>query len=178
MRTSTRLPLYLAGGAAAIALAIGGGIVASQSGGGKPAANSSPVSGATVQTRNTGLGNILVDSKGRTVYLFTKDMGNSATCTGTCLSYWPPVQANGNLQVGGGASATQLATITTPGGGHQLSYAGHPLYYFVGDHKAGDTSGEALDQFGGLWYALAPNGSAVTQATANAGNGGGGGYGY
>lgn len=177
MQTSKRLPLYLAGGAAVTALAIGGGIIASESGAAKPAANRSAASGVTVQTRNTGLGNILVDGKGRTVYLFTKDMGNSVNCTGACLSYWPAVPANADLQVGGGASATDLTTITTPGGGHQLSYAGHPLYYFVGDHKAGDTSGQALDQFGGPWYALAPNGSAVTQSASNGGSGGGG-YGY
>ena len=177
MTTSKRLPLCIAGGAAVAALAVTGGIVlSSQSNAAKPAGGATPAAGTTVQTRTTGLGRILVDGSGRTVYLFAKDPTNQPTCTGACATYWPPVLANGTAQAGGGASAADLTTIA-PGGHQQLSYAGHPLYYFIGDHKAGDTTGQGLDQFGARWYALTPAGSAVTQsADSSAGADGTGGY--
>jgi predicted lipoprotein with Yx(FWY)xxD motif len=178
MPTRKRLPLYLAGGAAVSALAVTGGLIASaQSGAAKPATGPSAAAATTVQTRTTGLGPILVDGQGRTLYLFAKDTGDQPSCTGTCAGYWPPVPANGAVHAGGGASATDLGMIAESGGGEQLSYAGHPLYYFVGDHKAGDTTGQALNQFGGLWYALTPTGTAVTQSASNTG-GGTSGFGY
>jgi predicted lipoprotein with Yx(FWY)xxD motif len=174
MPTSKRLPLYIAGGAAVSALAVTGGILAANSGGsgGAPAAAAS----SSVATSNTGLGQILVDGKGRTVYLFEKDTGPATTCTGSCTTYWPPVPANGTVQAKGQASTTEIGSITTPGGGRQLSYAGHPLYYFIGDKKAGDTKGQALDQFGALWYALDAGGNAVTQAASTGTSNYGGGY--
>ena len=69
-------------------------------------------------------------------------------CTSSRTSYWPPVPANAVVHAGGGASAADLSSIPAPSGGRQLSYAGHPLYYFIGDHHTGDTNGQALDQFG------------------------------
>lgn len=175
MPTSRRLPFYIAGGAAVSALAVTGGILAANSGGsggGTPAAAAS----SSVATSNTGLGQILVDGKGRTVYLFEKDTGPTSTCTGSCTQYWPPVPANGTVQATGQASAAEVGSIAEAGGGRQLSYAGHPLYYFVGDKHTGDTKGQALDQFGALWYALDAGGNAVTQTASSGSSNYGGGY--
>jgi predicted lipoprotein with Yx(FWY)xxD motif len=178
MRTTKRLPFYIAGGAAVSAAAIAGGIVAgTHSNAAKPAA-STGVTTTTVQTRNTNLGQVLVDGKGRTLYLFAKDPNGQATCTGDCVQYWPPVLAKGALQAGSGASATDLGTVAAPDGGRQVSYAGHPLYYFIGDRHAGDSDGQALDQFGARWYALTPAGTADTNSASDAGSGGGGVGGY
>lgn len=170
-RPSKRLPFYVAGGAAISALAVAAGLLATDSG----AASSSGREAAattTIQTRTTGLGQIVVDGRGRTVYLFAKDTGDRSSCTGACASFWPPVPAGRVVHAGGGASAAELARITAPGGGQQLSYAGHPLYYFIGDHHAGDTNGQALNQFGATWYTLSPAGGPVTQTAADRGNDG------
>jgi predicted lipoprotein with Yx(FWY)xxD motif len=76
----------------------------------------------------------------------------------------------------GGASAASIGVIARPGGSRQLSHAGHPLYYFVGDGRAGQTRGRALNQFGARWYVLDSTGGAVVNTACTAGNGGG--YGY
>jgi predicted lipoprotein with Yx(FWY)xxD motif len=177
MPTTKRLPFYIAGGAAVSALAVTGGILASQSGSSSaaysPAGNTAAAN--VITTRGTGLGQILVDGAGRTIYLFAKDTGPAATCTSSCLSYWPAVPATAGEHVAGQASAADLGSIAETGGGRQSSYAGHPLYYFVGDKHAGDTNGQALDQFGAKWYVLDPAGAAITQ-TGKANNSNGGGY--
>jgi len=129
-------------------------------------------------TRNTDLGQILVDTQGRTLYLFAKDTGATSTCDGSCASYWPPVPVTGVPHAAGGASATSLGVITRADGAQELSYAGHPLYYFIGDTKAGQQHGQGVDQFGAKWYVLDATGTAVVQQPSNTGNTGGGGYGY
>ncbi len=176
MATSKRLPLYIAGGAGVSALAVALGVTVSSSSAGGPALTAAP-SSTVVNTRSTSLGQILVDAQGRTLYLFAKDSGPASTCDGSCSSYWPPVPGSAGPQVSGAASATSVSTIARAGGAQQLSYAGHPLYYFVGDTKAGQTKGQGLDQFGAKWYVLDPAGDAVTSAPA-ASTGGGTGYGY
>jgi len=113
-----------------------------------------------------------------TLYLFAKDTGPGSTCEGSCASYWPPVPVSGAPHAAGGAAAAALGVITGSGGSRQLSYAGHPLYYFVGDTKAGQTRGQGLDQFGAKWFVLNSTGAAVVNAPSTASNTGGGGYGY
>ena len=140
----------------------------------KSAVNSS----ATVSLRSTQLGRILVTSRGHTLYLFAKDTGATSTCDGSCASYWPPVPVTGVPHAAGGASATSLGVITRADGAQELSYAGHPLYYFIGDTKAGQQHGQGVDQFGAKWYVLDATGAAVVQQPSNTGNTGGGGYGY
>jgi len=176
---SGRLPLYVAGGAGLSALAVVLGLTVAHSGAKRPAVSASP-SPTVVATRgNTGLGQILVDAQGRTLYLFAKDAGPTSTCQGSCASYWPPVPVSGVPHAAGGAASTSLGVIVRSGGSRQLSYAGHPLYYFVGDSKAGQTRGQGLDQFGAKWFALNASGAAVVNGPSTAGNpGGGGGYGY
>lgn len=116
----------------------------------------SPASSVAVETSK--LGTILTDSQGRTLYLFTKDSTGSSSCTGSCLSVWPAFDASGGAQAGTGVSPTLLGTAS---GAAQVTYNGHPLYYYVGDTKAGDTNGQDLNQFGGSWYVVSASGAQV-----------------
>ena len=109
----------------------------------------------------SGLGSILTDGQGRTLYLFTRDVGGMSSCSGSCASVWPLVTSSTAVQAGGGASASLLGT-TSSGGQMQVTYNGHPLYYYAGDTNPGDTNGEQLNQFGGLWYAVSPTGMQVS----------------
>lgn len=149
--------------------------------------------GAVVKTRTTGLGRVLVDAQGRSLYLFEADKSGRSACYGTCAKFWPPLLTTAKPRAAAGAKAALLGTIRRTDGRLQVTYRGHPLYLFVKDAKAGQTSGEGVDGFGGLWYVLAPSGaSIVRQAAATAANppatttapatttpssGGGGGYG-
>jgi predicted lipoprotein with Yx(FWY)xxD motif len=131
----------------------------------KPAGGSS----ATVSVANTGLGNILVDSQGRTVYLFEKDSGTTSTCSGGCATAWPPLRASGKPTAGSGAKASSLGTTPRSDGKPQVTYNGHPLYGYQGDSKAGDTNGQGINAFGALWYVLSPSGNAITAASSSSG---------
>jgi len=115
----------------------------------------------SVAVRASALGSILTDGGGRTLYLFEKDSGTTSACDGSCASVWPPLLAGGGVQASSGASGGLLATVTRGDGTKQVSYNGHPLYYYVGDHAPGDTSGQNLDQFGGGWYVLSPLGTQI-----------------
>src|SRR3954453_2678718 len=131
---------------------------------------------ATVGVASTSLGNVLVNSQGRTLYLFKKDTGTKSTCTGACAAAWPPLQASGKPTVGSGASASMLATTKRSDGKTQVTYNGHPLYTFVMDKKAGDTSGQGVTAFGASWFALSSAGSQVSAQPSSSTGGGGGGY--
>ncbi|HVS49122.1 MAG TPA: hypothetical protein VHJ99_09480 [Candidatus Dormibacteraeota bacterium] len=107
------------------------------------------------------LGQILVDGNGMTVYLFVKDTGTASTCYTSCAAIWPPVVTTGAPQAGTGADASLLGTTTRTDGKVEVTYAGHPLYYFVQDKAAGDATGQGINGFGGLWWVLAPSGAAM-----------------
>jgi predicted lipoprotein with Yx(FWY)xxD motif len=111
---------------------------------------------------NAKLGQILVDESGMTVYLFVADTGTTSTCYTTCATIWPPVLTTGAPQAGAGAQASLLGTTTRTDGKVEVTYAGHPLYYFVQDKAAGDATGQAINGFGGLWWVLSPAGAAIT----------------
>jgi predicted lipoprotein with Yx(FWY)xxD motif len=162
----TRLPLVAipAAGFAILAAACGGtGAAYGGSGaGGNPYGTLPPSTGAvSVKVATSSLGSFLTDGQGRTLYLFTRDSGVSSSCSGGCASVWPPLTSSTAVQVGTGASATLLGT--TAGGQQQVTYNGHPLYYYAGDTTPGQTNGEQLNQFGGLWYAVSPTGMQVTK---------------
>jgi predicted lipoprotein with Yx(FWY)xxD motif len=108
---------------------------------------------------NNKLGNILVDSQGRTLYLFQKDSGTTSSCTGACAAAWPPLRVNGQPTVGSGANASMVGTTTRSDGNPQVTYNGHPLYLYSGDQNPGDTNGQGLTQFGGGWFAVSPAGN-------------------
>jgi predicted lipoprotein with Yx(FWY)xxD motif len=175
--TQSRLITLLAGAAALVLTALAvvgcGGGSSNASGSTSPpkTANGGP---ATIGVSNGDLGNILVDSRGRTLYLFQKDSGTTSMCTGECAVNWPPLRTNGKPTEGSGANASLIGTTKRSDGKPQLTYNGHPVYLFQGDKKAGDTSGEGLNAFGGSWYALSPAGDQVSGPPANSG----GGYGY
>lgn len=116
---------------------------------------------ATVTTARTGLGQIIVDARGRSLYLFEKDTRGRSACSGLCAVYWPPLLAKGKSAAIKGAKASLLATIRRPDGSRQVTYAGHPLYLFSGDTRAGQTNGEGLQDFGAAWYALTPAGKKI-----------------
>jgi predicted lipoprotein with Yx(FWY)xxD motif len=117
--------------------------------------------GMTVAVNSSKLGRILVDAKGRTLYLFEKDKGATSSCYGACAGGWPPYTTPAAPQAGGGATASLLGTTTRTDGTTQVTYKGHPLYYFVGDKSAGEVTGEGVDAFGAKWYVLAPSGNKI-----------------
>ena len=116
---------------------------------------------ATVKTRHGKLGTFLVGPNGKTLYLFEKDKTTASTCNGACASIWPPLTTNGKPQAQAGISAAKLGTTKRNDGKIEVTYAGHPLYYYVSDTKAGQLSGEGLDQFGAKWDAVAPSGKGI-----------------
>jgi predicted lipoprotein with Yx(FWY)xxD motif len=117
--------------------------------------------GTTIAVATSRLGQILVDGNGMTVYLFVADTGMTSTCYTSCATIWPPVLTTGAPQAGAGASATQLGTTTRTDGKVEVTYAGHPLYYFVQDKATGDTTGQGINGFGGLWWVVSPSGAAI-----------------
>lgn len=118
-----------------------------------------------------GLGKVLVDSTGQTVYLFQKDPRDESACTGACAAAWPPVASAGKPVVGRGAKASLVGTITRSNGKPQLTYAGHPLYLFDGDNAHGDIKGQGVNAFGARWYTVSTNGTAVTTPVSGSSNG-------
>jgi predicted lipoprotein with Yx(FWY)xxD motif len=133
-----------------------------------------PVSGATpasttsavvVSTKHDKLGTILaVGGKHLTVYMFEKDKGASSSCTGTCARVWPPVTSSAAARASGAAVASDLGTITRPDGTEQVTYKGHPLYYFARDGDSGDAYGQGVVGFGASWYVLSPSGNKVDES--------------
>ena len=132
-------------------------------------------------TKQGPLGTYLTDGSGRTLYRFAADTGSSSTCTGSCAHYWPPMLAKGAAKAGSGASNSALGTTKRADGTRQVTYAGHPVYYYLGDAKPGDTKGQGLNLSGGLWWVVAPSGANITAKAGNASSssdsGYGGGYG-
>ncbi|WP_306317491.1 MULTISPECIES: hypothetical protein [unclassified Streptomyces] len=144
----------------------------SSGGGGTTSKDSSTTSkdSSTLSTRDSSLGRILVDGKGRTLYLFTSDgkNSNSMKCDAKCVKEWPHMK--GKPKAGAGAEANLIAT-TKGSGTPQATYAGHPLYYYADDEKAGDVKGQGIDQ---IWYVLDSHGNAIKKPAP--GNGGDSGY--
>lgn len=116
---------------------------------------------ATVTTARTGLGRVVVDGRGRSLYLFEKDTRGRSACSGVCAAYWPPLLTNGRSIAIRGAKPSLLASIRRADGSRQVSYAGHPLYFFSGDTRRGQTNGEGLQDFGAGWYVLMPSGKKI-----------------
>jgi predicted lipoprotein with Yx(FWY)xxD motif len=122
---------------------------------------------ATVGVSTTGVGKVLVDSKGHTLYLFEKDSGAKSACAGACASAWPPLLAMGSPTAAGGAKASLVATTKRSDGASQVTYNGHPLYRYQGDENPGDTAGQGVTAFGAEWYALGPAGKQVTEESSS-----------
>ena len=161
---------FAAAGLASLTLvlaACGGGTSAYGAGGsggyGAPAATPSAAAGtaATVDLHGSSLGQILVDAQGRTLYLFEADKNGKSNCDGSCATAWPPYLSTGTPHAAMGATANLVGTTARADGTTQVNYAGHPLYYYVGDKAPGDTTGQDIDQFGAKWYVLAKDGNKI-----------------
>jgi predicted lipoprotein with Yx(FWY)xxD motif len=136
-----------------------------------PAPSTSPAtaggsSAATVDVHTGNGASFLTDSSGRALYLWTPDTMTTSMCSGACASAWPPLTVKGAPTAGTGATASDLGTISRSDGTKQVTYAGHPLYYFAGDKAAGQTSGEGSNGFGAPWYLVASSGQQITSLSA------------
>src|SRR4051812_2008295 len=119
--------------------------------------SSKPVaSGSTVSTKSTDAGVVLAGEGGKTLYLFEADKNGKPTCSGDCAAAWPPAMASGDVKVSGQADQSKIGTVS---GTKQITYAGHPLYYYVKDTDAEDVYGNGVEAFGAEWYALTPTGA-------------------
>jgi predicted lipoprotein with Yx(FWY)xxD motif len=131
-----------------------------------PASGGASAAGATViTTASSSAGTFLTSGSGRAIYLWAKDTGGMSACTGACASAWPPV--TGTATAAGSAKASDLGTITRPDGTKQVTYDGHPLYYFVGDSGPGTASGQGSDNFGAKWWLVSPAGSDITASVSS-----------
>lgn len=154
-------------------------LVAAGCGGSSASTSRSGVAGArhttkaaTVQTRTIkGLGTVLVNSRGSTLYMFVPDHHRRVTCTGSCAAVWPPLKLKTGQKptAGGAARKSLLGTDKNPGGGRVVTYAGWPLYTYVADTKPGQARGQALNLNGGLWYVLSPTGKVIEKKPAGGG---------
>jgi predicted lipoprotein with Yx(FWY)xxD motif len=178
--TRTRSLTTLTGAATVglVALAVagcgGGGSGNATAATGPPKTASAP--GTTVGLASTGLGKVLVNSQGRTLYLFAADHGSMSVCSGACATAWPPLRASGKPTVGPGLQASAVSTTKRSDGAPQVTYHGHPLYTYIGDQKPGDTTGQGINGFGGPWFALTATGAQASGSASSSNSGGGNGY--
>ena len=172
-------PVPLLAGAAVIPLVAltiaacgGGGAAATAS---PPPSTSAPTTApaqtTTVRVASSRLGRILVDSTGRTLYLFKADVGMKSACSGACATAWPPLLAAGTPAVGAGLTVSKLGTITRSDGGRQVTCNGHPLYTFIEDKEPGDVNGEGVSAFGAAWFAVSPAGNQISSRRTGHGSG-------
>ena len=128
-----------------------------------PAAVSSGTAAMTIGLQSvSGIdGKILADGQGRALYLFTADKSSTSTCTGACAAAWPPVTASAMPMAGGGVSQSMLGTTKRADGTEQLTYNGHPLYYFSADTGSGMAKGQGVKAFGSDWYVVDGKGSKI-----------------
>ncbi|MFI1753610.1 hypothetical protein [Streptomyces sp. NPDC020571] len=135
-----------------------------------PAATSS--TSTAVDIKNGTYGKMLVDEKGRTLYLFEKDKKDKSMCNGDCAKAWPPFTVKAEPTAGDGVKKDLLKTIKRDDGSEQVTYNGHPLYRFADDQKAGDTNGQDVDAFGAKWFVVNPEGKKITTKPQNNNDGG------
>jgi predicted lipoprotein with Yx(FWY)xxD motif len=113
-----------------------------------------------VTVHGSGYGAILADGRGRALYLFTHDSDRSR-CHGACASAWPPFLTKGEPRASGAVRRGLLGTVRRTGGGTQVTYNGHPLYYYVGDKRPGQVRCQGVLEYGGYWYVVNAAGDAV-----------------
>ncbi|HLW16854.1 MAG TPA: hypothetical protein VKV69_05805 [Actinomycetota bacterium] len=166
MKTTRRIATWTAAAAAMLLLLAA---CASKTNAGSGGSTNSPAAtsagGVTVNATSVGmLGTALVTSDGFTLYTLSADAGGKVTCTATsCTSVWPPllVPTGGTAIAGTGLTASMLGTITTPSGAKQVTYNKWPLYRFSQDSAAGQSNGQGIQSFGGVWHPIAPGGQPI-----------------
>lgn len=136
-------------------------------------------SGVTISAKSvSGLGTVLVNQKGQTLYMLTSEKGGKITCTASsgCLHAWPETDLPSGTtaaKAGSGVKSSLLGTVKGADGKMEVTYNGWPLYTFIGDSSAGQAKGQALTNFGGTWYVLNTAGDPVTAKATSAGSGSG-----
>jgi predicted lipoprotein with Yx(FWY)xxD motif len=164
--TRKRFAILLAGAAVAplSALPVASAATSSKT---PPVAGPQPASVSaakkTIEVRSTRLGKILVDSQGRTLYLFKKDSRGKSACSGECAKFWPPLRVSGRPTAGSSISAAKVGTVSRSDRTLQVTYNGHPLYTFLQDTRPGQTHGQGLTAFGAAWFVLSPAGSQISR---------------
>lgn len=155
-------------------------LTAACGGGGSDTAGTSSTGGAAsvLRPEDGALGRILVDRRGRTVYLFAKDAAGTSSCTGACATNWPPVVAPEPLPSSVPGVTAELGATTRDDGSAQLTVADHPVYTFSGDTEPGQTNGQGLTLDGGLWTVVSPAGDPVRGSGEGPTSGDLPGYGY
>lgn len=131
------------------------------------AASSTPASGTAVvvSSKHAKPGTVLdAGPKKLTVYMFEGDKGASSSCSGACAQVWPPVTTSAAATAGGAAVSADLGTITRADGTKQVTYKGHPLYFFEKDKDSGDAYGQGVVGFGASWYVIAPSGKKIDES--------------
>jgi predicted lipoprotein with Yx(FWY)xxD motif len=119
---------------------------------------------AVVSTKKQKLGTFLAGAKGLTLYEFEADKGASSACSGACAKVWPPLTTQGSPTAKKAAAAGDLGTFKRADGTTQVTYAGHPLYYYVKDKDSGDHYGQGINSFGAAWYVVAPSGKKIDES--------------
>jgi predicted lipoprotein with Yx(FWY)xxD motif len=142
-------------------------VVVATSGASTKKTSQTVAAGSPISLKQSSLGRTLVDTNGRTLYLFEGDKGNVSTLSPAGKAVWPPFTATIKPRALNGAVAARIGRVGEAGASAQITYDGHPLYYYVGDRGPGQTRGQGLNQFGALWYVLAASGNAVTSAPSS-----------
>ena len=167
------LAVGLVGAFGLVAAGCGGGSSASAPQSGVAGAEHAASSVAVTTRKISGLGVVLVNSKGRTLYVFMKDQHRRVTCTGQCASFWPPLKWKGTRRpkAGGAAKRSLLSSVKNPSGGRVVTYNKWPLYTYSGDSKAGQANGEAQTLNGGKWYVISAKGVLIKHKSSGGGGG-------
>ena len=151
------------GSSAAAATTVAGTTSAVVTSAGTSAAATPAAGGVVITTASGSAGKYLTDGAGRALYLWAGDSTGKSACAGACAQAWPPLTAKaGTPTVAGGVEDDDLGTIVRADGSRQVTYYGHPLYYFVADMGAGQTSGQGSTGFGAKWSLVALGGTAIT----------------
>ncbi len=137
------------------------------------AASQASATGPSISTAKGSAGTYLTGASGRALYLWVADTKGMSSCSGACAKVWPPVVAKGTPIASHGVSSSDLSTITRSDGTKQVTYKGHPLYYFVEDASSGMTKGQGSDSFGAKWWLVSSSGAAITTGAAKAAGSGG-----
>ncbi len=116
---------------------------------------------SSIAAAKSRFGTILFDGRGFVLYAFTRDTHGQSACSGACAKAWPPYIVTGKLIGRAGIAAGRLATVRRSDGSRQVTYAGRPLYYYVGDRKPRQILCQNVSEFGGLWLVVRPNGTVV-----------------
>jgi len=162
----SRMRLRMSGGVAAAVVVVAVAACGSSNGSSSASKAAAPANATSVATANGADGKYLVGASGRALYLWVADPSGKSVCAGACARFWPPLLTTSTPAAGGGVTAGRLGTITRSNGSKQVTYDGHPLYYFALDKSKGSLKGQGSDNFGAKWWLVAPSGTAITKSTA------------